>query len=128
MKKKIIRSLLFGIVPVLILLYYYFFGQENNLAMSCVFYKTTGWQCPGCGGQRAVHAILNGKFIEGIKYNPLIFFYLFLLLYLYVLIVEGYVLKNEKFLRRYGLPDRFATVFLIVVLLFFVLRNIDKII
>ncbi len=30
----------------------------------------TGFDCPACGGQRAVHALLHGKFAEAIAYNP----------------------------------------------------------
>lgn len=49
----------------------------------CLLYSLTGYKCPGCGSQRAIHSILNGNFIEAIKYNaflmvaiPLIVFYL----------------------------------------------------
>ena len=35
----------------------------------CPFKLITGFSCPGCGIQRAVHAILHGEFAEGIKYN-----------------------------------------------------------
>ena len=29
----------------------------------------TGWDCPGCGIQRAIHALFHGHFIEAISYN-----------------------------------------------------------
>lgn len=35
----------------------------------CPFKIITGLSCPGCGIQRAAHAILHGKFVEGIRYN-----------------------------------------------------------
>lgn len=127
MKKWIIR-IFFWLIPIILVFIYYHLFTKSSVALSCVFYKTTGWQCPGCGGQRAVHSILEGEFLKGIMYNPLIYFYLFLLVYLYVLIIEGYILRNEKFLFRYGLPDWFGVFFLILLGLFFLLRNIDKII
>lgn len=35
----------------------------------CPFKIITGLSCPGCGIQRAAHAIMHGKFVEGISYN-----------------------------------------------------------
>ena len=35
----------------------------------CPFKIITGLSCPGCGIQRAAHAIMHGKFVEGIRYN-----------------------------------------------------------
>ena len=29
----------------------------------------TGWQCPSCGGQRALHAFLHGQIAEAVSYN-----------------------------------------------------------
>lgn len=35
----------------------------------CPFKLITGLSCPGCGIQRAIHAMLHGKFTEAITYN-----------------------------------------------------------
>ncbi len=37
----------------------------------CAFHEATGWQCPGCGGTRAVHALLHGRWREAWHHNPL---------------------------------------------------------
>ncbi len=37
----------------------------------CAFYEATGWKCPGCGGTRAVHALLHGQWHEAWRQNPL---------------------------------------------------------
>lgn len=31
----------------------------------------TGWKCPGCGSQRAIHALLNGQVWEAVKFNAI---------------------------------------------------------
>lgn len=36
---------------------------------ACIFYKITGWYCPGCGSQRFAHALLNGNAAEALAYN-----------------------------------------------------------
>jgi len=38
----------------------------------CWLYQTTGLQCPGCGATRAVHALLNGRFVEAFHLNALV--------------------------------------------------------
>ena len=35
----------------------------------CPFKMITGLSCPGCGIQRAIHALLHGEFTEAISYN-----------------------------------------------------------
>ncbi|TDS50819.1 uncharacterized protein DUF2752 [Myroides indicus] len=126
MKRRVIRLFLWLLPVFFVFIYYYLFAKEGSVGLPCFFYNTTGWQCPGCGGQRAFYAIFKGEFLESIRYNSLIYFYLILLFYLYILIVEGYILKNEKILFKYGIPEWFGIFFLILMILFFLLRNLDK--
>lgn len=37
----------------------------------CAFYTVSGWHCPGCGTQRAIHQMLHGKFVDAFFLNPL---------------------------------------------------------
>lgn len=38
----------------------------------CVFHRATGWQCPGCGGLRAVHHFLRGEIWTAFRFNQLV--------------------------------------------------------
>ncbi len=38
----------------------------------CLFYRTTGWKCPGCGGLRAAHQLLHGHLVAAFDLNPLV--------------------------------------------------------
>ena len=38
----------------------------------CPFYTLTGLYCPGCGGQRAVKALLGGKLLASLHDHPLV--------------------------------------------------------
>lgn len=124
MKKWLLR-LLFLVVPLVGLFYYYhFFGSNNNEGLSCTFYKDTGWLCPGCGGQRALHALLHGNLLEALQYNVMIILYFPLLAFMYIALVEVYIVKNSSFLAKYALPNWFAYFFIVAILVFFILRNI----
>ena len=35
----------------------------------CIFFQLTGYRCPGCGLQRALHSMLNLDFVSAFKYN-----------------------------------------------------------
>ena len=59
-------------ISCIILLYYYFDPSHSAAAPKCPFWLLTGYKCPGCGSQRAIHAFLNGHFREGIQYNYLL--------------------------------------------------------
>ena len=36
----------------------------------CLFHQFTGWDCPACGTQRALHQLLHGHLYEAFAYNP----------------------------------------------------------
>jgi hypothetical protein len=38
----------------------------------CMFHKTTGLQCPGCGALRAMHQLLHGHFAAAFHLNALL--------------------------------------------------------
>lgn len=43
-------------------------------APRCWFNAFTGLQCPGCGSQRAIHALAHMRVAEAWHFNPAIFF------------------------------------------------------
>lgn len=49
--------------------YFYWSPEENVFFPRCTFKWLTGWDCPGCGSQRAFHALLHGHPLDALHYN-----------------------------------------------------------
>ena len=50
--------------------------REFRFYPQCVFHQFTGLNCPGCGGTRCMHALLNGRVLEALNDNALIIVFL----------------------------------------------------
>lgn len=61
-------------IAVALLAGYYAMGPESGAYPRCMFLQLTGWQCPGCGSQRAFHALLHGQLSQAWHYNAILFF------------------------------------------------------
>ena len=85
MKKIVKPTTLFVVVGLcLILLYFYIDPATSYFVPKCPFKMLTGYDCPSCGGQRALHALLNGRFYDAFMLNPFLFLvapYLLAILY-----------------------------------------------
>ena len=49
--------------------YYYAEPQESVIMPKCILKLITGYQCPSCGTQRALHALLHGHPIQAFSFN-----------------------------------------------------------
>ncbi len=70
--KYINLRITFGLaVAVMVAAIYYVFdpSEIGNLFPRCMFYTFTGYKCPGCGTQRALHALLHGDAGGALRFN-----------------------------------------------------------
>jgi len=51
---------------------YFFVDPISGGLPVCPFYWMTHLYCPGCGSQRAMHALLHGEVSAAVAYNPLL--------------------------------------------------------
>ncbi len=104
-------------------LYVFWNPSETNIFPKCPLFSVTGIYCPGCGSQRSVHKLLNGQVIEGIRHNYLMALLGLVLLYEVFIFFANNVFN--KSITNYLHKSKVTLSILVVVLLFWVLRNIN---
>jgi hypothetical protein len=60
-------------VSLALAIVYLFDPARYSFYPPCVFRALTGLQCPGCGGTRAVYALLHGDVAAAWALNPMVF-------------------------------------------------------
>lgn len=90
----------------------------------CPFRLLTGYLCPGCGSQRAIHRLLNLDIAGAWRMNPLLVIALpYLLLGLILKPLSRHNARGTRLLDQlYGY--RASVVALVVIVLFWIGRNI----
>lgn len=116
-----------GISILLAVLIWYIYthnpSDQKNLYVQCTFKALTGWDCPGCGGQRAVHELLHFHWRKALGYNAI-----FVLMIPYLLLLFYYEIRSYFF----GIPkpknfltsSKMVWIFITALLIFGLLRNL----
>ena len=110
-----------SVIAVLVVLYEKCDPADFVLFPKCIFHSITGLQCPGCGSQRAMHALLNLEIGEAVRYNAL---FVAALPFLAVLVTARAMRRRWPafYAKTTGAPVIW-TVFAVIVL-WWILRNI----
>ena len=87
----------------------------------CPFHRFTGLFCPGCGATRAIHHLLNGEFLAGLRMNPLLVLSLPFLVYL---VVREYVVPALTGRAPRPIAPAVAWVVFVVVVCYWIARNV----
>lgn len=66
------RKIGIALVAVAGIIFFTFDPSASVLFPKCPFLMLTGWQCPGCGSQRAIHALLHLDIVAALRYNALL--------------------------------------------------------
>ncbi|MGA9212761.1 DUF2752 domain-containing protein [Kaistella sp.] len=122
--KKNYRFILITLIIGSGLLFYYFINPESSrFLLKCPFKYTTGFDCPGCGSQRAIYAALHGEFRQAFSYNPL---FIIAIPYVFVgILFEWFGLKYSfPKIRKILFGKTAIYVIAAVIILFFIFRNI----
>ncbi|HPE77483.1 MAG TPA: DUF2752 domain-containing protein [Draconibacterium sp.] len=121
MKKILNIGLLIAFVGLAVL-FFILDPAKHNIFPRCIFNSITGYYCPGCGSQRAIHSLLHFDIAGVVSYN-------FLFIPAFLLIIYHYLHPILKQFFGWKLPNIFyfkSTPWIIFgfVIAFWILRNL----
>ena len=121
MRRTLVVLLVLAALLVIGAVYYALDPSASGLFPRCVFLSMTGYKCPGCGSQRAIHALLHGDVLGAFKYNALLLVAVpWIVLCLFA---ESRRVRNPRLYARLNAP-LLIWLFLAMVLIWWLLRNI----
>lgn len=110
-----------AVVVAGVVIYSTFDPSASRWFPRCPFLMLTGLKCPGCGTQRAIHALLHGDVLSALHFNALLPVSIpLLLLYGYAELVRT---RKPRFYNRVNSVTAILAV-LIVVIVWWIVRNI----
>ncbi|MDR1518472.1 MAG: DUF2752 domain-containing protein [Dysgonamonadaceae bacterium] len=123
MQKKVWIGALGILFVAPIVLYFFFDPKQNEIFPRCLFLSLTGYECPGCGSQRAIHDLLHLRILSAFHENAL---FVILIPYIALGIYLEFFGGKKRFPKL--LPLFFgkwaAVLILLLILLFWVGRNV----
>ena len=120
MKEKLQRTIIY----LILLMLYLVIGNYFHIYLFCPIYKFTHFYCPGCGITRMLLSLLQGRWYQAFRYNPLLFITLPLFFLYYLDSLMPLSKKRKSFLQ--ALEPYIWYVLIVVFLIYGVLRNLDK--
>jgi hypothetical protein len=121
MRRTLVIILAIAVLLVFGFIYYALDPSSSAAFPKCVFLTLTGYKCPGCGSQRAIHALLNGNVAAAFRYNAMLFIAApWILLCLFA---ETQRVRNPRLYARLH-PSLLIWLFLAILLAWWLLRNI----
>lgn len=111
------------LVAVIVYMYYQYDPSYSSLAPKCIVRQLTGYDCPSCGIQRAIHSLLHLDVERAFWLNP----FIFVVAPYIVLLILTTLCKGEVFCRMRRYVQRRVVVYSYIALYFiwWVVRNTD---
>lgn len=121
MRRSLVIIVVIAVLLVLGFIYYALDPSASTVFPQCPFLSFTGYKCPGCGSQRAIHALLNGDVAGAFRYNAFLMIAVpWITLCLYA---ESRRTRNPRLYARLN-SQLLIWLFLVTALLWWLLRNI----
>ena len=81
----------------------YLYSPESLRIPRCPFLQLTGWQCPGCGSLRGIHALLHGNIVRVLQLNVMLIpALLYLALLMMLELTRPHSVRAERLYRRFS--------------------------
>ena len=105
------------------LIYFSYNPSENSFFIPCPFHYITGFFCPGCGSQRAVHLLLHGDVVGAFRFNPLMVLTLPVLIYGMTITIANWIFETKYRLMLFY-SNLFIYGYFGLAILYWILRNL----
>jgi hypothetical protein len=122
-KKNLYFALAVLVVIVLSVIYYQYNPAKYRLFPKCPFHTLTGFDCPGCGSQRAIYSLLHGNLKDAMGFNLLLVISVPFLLVHFSYKIRSAILKKDIRWDVIYHPITPKIIF-VIVMLFWIIRNI----
>lgn len=106
-------------------LLYNYLIHTYQFYLPCPIREITRFYCPGCGISRCILELMQFHFYEAFRYNPLVFillpviaFYFFYQIYLYITDKEDTIVRN--------IPNWVWYIVIAIVIVYGILRNVPS--
>lgn len=115
------------VIPVIVIglatMYYYFNPLIKSNPFQCTWRLCTGTQCPACGFQRALHALMHGHFLEALRYN---FFFVVSIPYCFLIVLTTWYNYHNMFDKLKEIVFHKYTVYSFIILfcVWWIARNL----
>lgn len=109
---------------ILLLIFGLFDPNQYDFYLKCPFFEMSGYKCPLCGSQRAIHNLINLNIKNALYENALLFI---LLPYLIIIVLLSFYRKSNKGVKNLYqlLINKIAkTIVIVLAILFWIIRNI----
>lgn len=91
--------ILYTIIPLLGLLFIFLYKKLKFkiyfFSIPCQIHDVLHLYCPGCGGTRALRALLNFDIIRSFLCNPFVLYLICVFLYYYACMIIDFITKNR---------------------------------
>ncbi len=121
MKRSLLIITGVAVAVVAVAIYFFYDPASSGFFPRCPFLMLTGQKCPGCGSQRALHALLHGDAAGAVRHNAALVVAVPLLLWL--LVAECLRTRHPALYARMS-PHWLPAAVLVLVLLWWLLRNL----
>lgn len=115
--KNNVLFLVITISVILVIIYGKLNPENSHFFPKCPFKTITGYECPGCGSQRAVHHLLNLNIGSAIQANALLIFSIPYILLLFFAELLKY--KSKFFTHLYKMLFSTKAIWTVLVIIIF---------
>lgn len=129
MKKLLVKpqEIIIAVVVLIIttgVIFLYSFDPNEIAFPKCIFLTTTGYLCPGCGAQRAIHSLLHLEIARALHYNILIVILIPYILYCFYVFFLGGKGKNI-IIEKVLISKNAAIIISLAIIGFWIIRNLN---